>query len=143
MMDDVELEGYSHEPSEFLHPAPNFLHDSVNAAAGGGDDGGKAEMRGVVGSSGEGFEEGGPLSAIGVTEVENVEFGFGFKGFKDSAIGGDVAESGPGAEFLKLQDGFTGGVERAGFVRSRGKRTVSAEAGIGDASEKGLEEIRG
>ncbi|KAL2322837.1 hypothetical protein Fmac_027216 [Flemingia macrophylla] len=79
VVEDAELERNAHESGELLHARADFLHDAVNSGAVGpssrGDDGGEAEMRRFVGSSGEGFEKRRPLRAVGVADVENVQLG--------------------------------------------------------------------
>ncbi|POO00709.1 hypothetical protein TorRG33x02_033400 [Trema orientale] len=110
MVDNVELEGHPHEPRELLHSRPYLLHHLLYGPSGtggggvaGGDDGSQAEVRGLVRTGGEGFEEGRPLGAIRVAYVDYVELGLALEGFHYGPIARHVSERGPRADFLELQ----------------------------------------
>ncbi|PON66772.1 hypothetical protein PanWU01x14_108090 [Parasponia andersonii] len=111
MVDHVELEGHPHEPRELLHSRSYLLHHLLYRPSGrgggigvaGGDDGGQAEVWGLVRPGGEGFEEGRPLGAIRVAYVDYVELRLALQGFQYGPIARHVSERGPRADFLELQ----------------------------------------
>lgn len=110
VVNSVEPERHAHESSELLHPRADLTHDPLGS---GRSDGGDGEMWSVIGGAGgESFKQGWPLSAKSRTEIKNMETLGIKKGFKNSSISSDMAESGPRTEFLETEESAASGVER-------------------------------
>ena len=90
--DGVEFEGDAQGVGELGKAAAGFA-DGVERGANSGN----AEEGRGGGAGGEGLHEGGPLVALEDVEVDDVDTIFGFEGFEDGLVGGEVSELDVGA----------------------------------------------
>lgn len=65
------------------------------------------------------------------------------EGLEDGGVGRDMAEGGPGGEFLEFEGGFDGGVKGGGEVGSRVEGSEGGGAGGGEVGDEGTEEVGG
>jgi len=90
--DGVEFEGDAQGVGELGKAAAGFA-DGVERGANAGN----AKEGSSGGAGGEGLHEGGPLVALEDVEVDDVDTLFGFEGFEDGLVGGEVGELDVGA----------------------------------------------
>ena len=103
--------------------------------------GGQAEKIGrPLGTCRQRFEESRPLRAQRVGHVDDVDPRLALERLQDRAVARHVAERGPRARLLELEDGLAHGLEVVATLGCGAERRVGAGSAAREAAEEGVHE---